>query len=77
MLSVVWALFVFVLVPKQLGLPLSIMANGFPDVVYLLIASALVALVWAVVKAVWTSVILRSERRDKRAAQVAAAQAAS
>ena len=61
--SLVWALFVFVLVPKQLGLPLSIMANGFPDVVYLLIASASVALVWAVVKAVWTYVILRSGRR--------------
>ena len=44
MLSVVWALFVFVLVPKQLGLSLSIMANGFPDVVYLLIASASVGL---------------------------------
>jgi len=76
-LSVVWALFVFVLVPKQLGLPLSIMANGFPDVVYLLVASALVALVWAVVKAVWTYVILRQERRGKRAAHIAAAQAAS
>ena len=72
-LSVVWALFVFVLVPKQLGLPLSIMANGFPDVVYLLIASASVALVWAVVKAVWTYAILRPERRDKRAGEVAAA----
>ena len=71
-LSVVWALFVFVLVPKQLGLPLSIMANGFPDVVYLLIVSALVALVWAVVKAVWTYVILRPTRRDERARRVAA-----
>ena len=68
-LSLVWAFFVFVLVPKQLGLPLSIMANGFPDVVYLLIASASVALVWAVVKAVWTYAVLRGEQ----AAQVAAA----
>ena len=46
-----WALVVFVLVPKQLGLPLSVLATGFPDLVYLLVASALVALVWAVVKA--------------------------
>jgi hypothetical protein len=72
-LSVVWALFVFVLVPKQLGLPLSIMANGFPDLVYLLIISALVALVWAVIKAVWTYAILRGEHRDELAGQVAAA----
>ena len=67
-LSLVWALFVFVLVPKQLGLPLSIVADGFPDLVYLLIASALVALVWAVVKALWTYAVLRGEQ----AAQVAA-----
>ena len=62
MLSLVWALFVFVLVPKQLGLPLSIVADGFPDLVYLLITSALVALVWAVIKAIWTYGILRGEQ---------------
>jgi CubicO group peptidase (beta-lactamase class C family) len=61
-LSLVWALFVFVLVPKQLGLPLSILATGFPDLVYLLITSGLVALVWAVVKAVWTYAVLRGEQ---------------
>jgi hypothetical protein len=72
-LCLVWALFVFVLVPKQLGLPLSIVADGFPDLVYLLITSALVALVWAVVKAVWTYVILRREHRGELAGQVAAA----
>jgi hypothetical protein len=63
--SLVWALFVFVLVPKQLGLPLSVLDDGFPDLVYLLVASALVALVWAVVKAVWTYAILRPEHRDE------------
>jgi CubicO group peptidase (beta-lactamase class C family) len=67
-LSLVWALFVLVLVPKQLGLPLSILATGFPDLVYLLLASALVAVGWAVVKAVWTYAALRSEQ----AAQLAA-----
>jgi hypothetical protein len=67
-LSLVWALFVLVLVPKQLGLPLSVLAMGFPDLVYLLLASALVALVWAVVKAVWTYAALRGEHL----AQVAA-----
>jgi CubicO group peptidase (beta-lactamase class C family) len=61
-LSLVWALFVLVLVPKQLGLPLSVLATGFPDLVYLLLASALVALGWAVVKAVWTYAVLRGEQ---------------
>ena len=76
-LSMVWALFVFVLVPKQLGLPLSIMANGFPDVVYLLIASALVALVWAIVKAVWTYAVFRAAHRDEAVGEVAVAKPTS
>jgi hypothetical protein len=59
--SVAWAAFVLVLVPKQLGLPLSVLATGFPDLVYLLVASALVALAWSVVKAVWTFTVLRGE----------------
>jgi CubicO group peptidase (beta-lactamase class C family) len=61
-LSLIWALFVLVLVPKQLGLPLSVVATGFPDLVYLLLASALVALGWAVVRAVWTYAALRGEQ---------------
>ncbi len=60
--SLLWALFVLVLVPKQLGLSLSILATGFPDLILLLVASAVAALVWAVVKAVWTISILRGER---------------
>ena len=67
-LSLVWALFVLVLVPKQLGLPLRVVATGFPDLVYMLLVSALVALGWAVAKTVWTYVALRGEH----AAQVAA-----
>ncbi len=59
--SFLWAAFVLILVPKQLGLPLSVLATGFPDLVYLLLASALVALGWAVVKAVWTFTALRGE----------------
>ena len=60
-LCLVWAVFVLVLVPKQLGLSLSVIADGFPDLVYLLVASALVALVWAVVKAIWTYAVLHGE----------------
>ncbi|HET9324723.1 MAG TPA: serine hydrolase domain-containing protein [Gaiellaceae bacterium] len=59
LLSLVWALVVLVLEPKQLGLPLSVVASGFPDLAYLLVASAVVAVAWAVVKSVWTSKLLR------------------
>jgi CubicO group peptidase (beta-lactamase class C family) len=68
MLSLVWAMFVLVLVPKQLGLPLSVLASGFPDLVYLLLASALVGLGWTVVKAIWTYAALREERAAQMAA---------
>jgi CubicO group peptidase (beta-lactamase class C family) len=68
MLSLVWAVFVLVLVPKQLGLPLSVLATGFPDLVYLLLASALVGLGWTVVKAIWTYAALREERAAQMAA---------
>ena len=50
-----------VLLPKQLGVPLSVLATGFPDLVLLLTGSALVGLAWAVVKAVWTFTVLRAE----------------
>jgi CubicO group peptidase (beta-lactamase class C family) len=60
--SLLWAAFVLLLVPKQLGLPLSVLASGFPDLVLLLTCSALAGLGWAVVKAVWTFTILRAER---------------
>jgi CubicO group peptidase (beta-lactamase class C family) len=67
-LSLVWALFVLVLVPKQLGMPLSVIATGFPDLVYLLLASALLALGWAVVRAAWTYAALRGEQAAQAAA---------
>ena len=58
--SLFWAAAVLVLLPKQLGLPLSVLATGFPDLVLLLTGSALVGLAWAVVKAVRTFTVLRS-----------------
>jgi hypothetical protein len=45
-----------------LGLPLSVLATGFPDLIYLLLASALVALGWVVARAVWTYAALRGEQ---------------
>jgi CubicO group peptidase (beta-lactamase class C family) len=68
-LSLLWAVLVLVLVPKQLGLPLSVLVTGFPDLIYLLVVSAFVGLGWAVVKAVWTYVALR----EQHVAAVAAA----
>jgi CubicO group peptidase (beta-lactamase class C family) len=68
LLSLVWAAFVLVLVPKQLGLPLSILATGFPDLVYLLLVSALAAVSWAIVKAIWTYAALRGEHVARVAA---------
>jgi CubicO group peptidase (beta-lactamase class C family) len=58
--SLVWAAFVLLLVPKQLGSTLSVLATGFPDLVPLMLASALVGLGWAAVKAVWTFTVLRA-----------------
>lgn len=60
--SLVWAVFVLVLVPRQLGSSLSVLAEGFPDLVFLLVASALTALGWAVIKAVWTFTALHGEQ---------------
>ena len=66
-LSLLWAALVLVLLPKQLGLPLSVLATGFPDLVYLLVASAVVALAWGGVKTVWTYSILRGDREERPA----------
>jgi CubicO group peptidase (beta-lactamase class C family) len=68
LVSLAWAAFVLVLVPKQLGLPLSVIATGFPDLVYLLLASALAGLAWVVAKAVWTFTALRGEQASPVAA---------
>jgi len=62
--TVAWALFVLVLVPKQLGLPLATLADGFPDLVLMLLASALLALGWMVVRAVWTYAVLRGQTSE-------------
>jgi hypothetical protein len=57
--NLAWAVLVLVLIPKQLGLPLTTLAGGLPDLAYLLLASGLVALVWAVARTVWAFLVLR------------------
>jgi len=50
-LSLAWGALVLVLVPKQLGLPLLVVAQGLPDVAYVLLASGVVALAWGFARA--------------------------
>jgi CubicO group peptidase (beta-lactamase class C family) len=71
--NLAWATFVLVLIPKQLGLPLLVIAQGFPDLAYLLLVSGLVALAWGFVRTVWAYAVLRTLRRREATAQVAQA----
>jgi len=52
-LSLGWAFFIYILVPKQFGLPLLVVAQGFPDFAYVLFCSAVFAAGWGMVKAIW------------------------
>ena len=47
-LNLGWALLVLVLLPKQLGVPLLTLAQGLPDLAYVLLASGVIALGWGV-----------------------------
>ena len=71
MLSLGWAVLVLVLVPKQLGLPLLTLAQGLPDLAYLLLASGAVALVWGIVRTVWAYAVLHEALRSEGTAQIA------
>lgn len=55
-----WALLVLVLLPKQFGVPLLTLAQGLPDLAYLLLVSGVVALGWAVIRTAWTQVAFRT-----------------
>ena len=57
-----WAVFVLVLLPKQLGVPLLTLTQGLPDIAYTLLLSGGVALVWAVARTVWAIFTLRASR---------------
>ncbi len=63
-LSLGWAFLVLVLVPKQLlGLPLLVVAQGLPDLAYLLLLSGAVALSWGIVRTIWAYATLRRAGR--------------
>ncbi|HLC28489.1 MAG TPA: hypothetical protein VJL07_03480, partial [Dehalococcoidia bacterium] len=60
-----WGLLILVLVPRQLGLPLLVAAQGFPDFAYILLGSAVVALGWGILKAIWVISMLRRPGASK------------
>ena len=70
-LSLAWAVPVLVLAPKQLGLPLLTLAQGLPDIAYLLLASGAVALVWGIARTAWAYAVLHGARRSEGTAQIA------
>ena len=73
-LSLGWGALVLVLLPKQLGLPLLVAAQGLPDIAYILLVSGVVAVGWGIVRTAWAYMVLRKLRRYEGAAQVALAQ---
>jgi CubicO group peptidase (beta-lactamase class C family) len=72
-LNLSWALLVLVLVPKQLGLSLPLIAQGLPDLAYLLLASGALAFGWGIVRTAWAYSVLRRMQRSEVTAQVALA----
>jgi hypothetical protein len=72
-LNLIWALLVLVLVPKQLGLSLPLIAQGLPDLAYLLLASGVAAFGWGIVRTAWAYSVLRRLQRSEATSQVALA----
>ena len=67
-LSLGWAVLTLVLVPKQLlGLPLLVIAQGMPDLAYLLLLSGAIALCWGIARTIWAYTTLRRSRVAARA----------
>ncbi len=59
-LNLAWGLLVLVLLPRQLGVPLLTLAQGLPDLAYMLLVSGVVAIGWSVVRTVWSYYAFRS-----------------
>ena len=72
-LSLGWAFLVLVLVPRQFGLPLLTLAQGLPDLAYVLLVSGAVALVWGIAKTAWACAVLHGARPGEATAQIATA----
>ena len=70
-LNLAWATIVLVLVPKQLGLPLLVVAQGLPDLAYLLFISGVVALVWGIARTACATGLHLRARHTADAPQIA------
>ena len=73
-LNLTWALLVLVLLPKQFGVPLLTLAQGLPDLAYLLLVSGVAAVVWSVLRTVWAYVAFRKHDAARPAESRAVAQ---
>jgi len=60
LLSLGWAFVVLVALPQKIQAPLSALLMGLPDLMYLLVASVVLALGWGIARTVWAASILRS-----------------
>ncbi len=69
--SLGWAALVLVIVPKQLGLSLVVVAQGLPDLAYLLLLSGVVALCWGIVRTIWAYATFRVAARTHGGAPTA------
>jgi CubicO group peptidase (beta-lactamase class C family) len=62
-LNLAWAVLILVGLPRIIG-SLSMILTGFPDLGYVLVASALVALAWSIIRTGWALVVLRNASRS-------------
>jgi hypothetical protein len=60
LMSWIWAFAVLVMLPRKVGAPLSALEVGLPDLAYPLIASAVFALTWGLVRTGWAIRALRN-----------------
>jgi CubicO group peptidase (beta-lactamase class C family) len=65
-LNLAWAFLVLVLLPKQLGVSLLTLAQGLPDIAYILLASGVVALGWGALRTVWAYFAFRKNGGTER-----------
>jgi hypothetical protein len=59
-MSLMWALIVLLVVPRIIRAPLAALLMGLPDLGYVLLTSAVVALGWGMARVIWGMRILRS-----------------
>ena len=59
-MSLMWALIVLLGVPRIVRAPLAAVVMGLPDLGYVLLTSAVVALGWGTARVIWGTRILRS-----------------